>query len=888
MSVENTWDCIHGSCLNPGTGVGIYSSLAACQAACGCVVGDGDGDNVDCTKGIDAIFLVDYTGSMGPSVSVVKTGVASTVATIQGLMGATSEYRLSLVLADESWTSPTYGNSNDYIALPANQKVNVGSGVQYSITQHYTAVETFATNNINTFQTQVNKIDTGPAPSGWPMGDGVNIPEPTDVLLEMCVDSANTNYPFAGQWRAGVAKYVFIYTDAPPSGTDDDFGVPDTARLSQLEATCVANCIKVFVLGYGVYWHEDGYYSGGGGDSGQYPWRKLAEGTGGAWDESFASGTLNQLIVDGCASGSGCSDLTSTHSWDCIHGSCLISGTGVGIYSSLATCQAACGCGDGGGDDGGGDDDGGSTWDCIMGGCYDLGTGTGTYTSLTACQANCVDSTPGCTDNTAFNYNPSATIDDGSCTYPASGCTDPTATNYDPAAIVDDGSCTYSISGCTDPTATNYNALATTNDGSCTYSVFGCMDPTATNYDPAATIDNGSCTYPVLGCTNPLALNYNALATIDDSSCTYDPSPITGCTDPTATNYDPAAIVDDGSCTYAISGCTDPTAINYNPAATVDDGSCTYAISGCTNPLALNYNALATVDDGSCTYPTVSGCTDPLALNYNALATIACTPYINGNPGCCNYPITGCTDPTATNYNATATSDDGSCIYSNLGCPTVADQYNNGFTGTCGLIPCYSQITTWNGGSCNSPGDPTAPGQAFFGANPTPATTVPGTFANINQMYDWIATNDPSVANLSEYVFIQAGTQYNGGCYPIGGGGNYRAIRRIALGYNGYTAATNYWTPIINVPTYNWPYVYALQVPSFSHIPDLINHLTGLGYSISAPYTLGNINSQIASQGNMGQTDQLTGIYAMSSQNEIVCPCWSNMPSYQQSGCYNP
>ena len=77
-----------------------------------------------------------------------------------------------------------------------------------------------------------------------------------------------------------------------------------------------------------------------------------------------------------------------------------------------------------------GDDGGRSTWDCTMGSCSDPGTGTGTYASLTACQTNCVDSTPGCTDNTAFNYNPSATIDDGSCTYPASGCTDPTAFNY--------------------------------------------------------------------------------------------------------------------------------------------------------------------------------------------------------------------------------------------------------------------------------------------------------------------------------------------------------------------------------------------------------------------------------------------------------------------------
>ncbi len=33
-------------------------------------------------------------------------------------------------------------------------------------------------------------------------------------------------------------------------------------------------------------------------------------------------------------------------------------------------------------------------------------------------------STPGCTDPTATNYNPSATINDGSCTYPPSGCND--------------------------------------------------------------------------------------------------------------------------------------------------------------------------------------------------------------------------------------------------------------------------------------------------------------------------------------------------------------------------------------------------------------------------------------------------------------------------------
>jgi hypothetical protein len=49
----------------------------------------------------------------------------------------------------------------------------------------------------------------------------------------------------------------------------------------------------------------------------------------------------------------------------------------------------------------------------------------------------------GCKDPTACNYNPSATIDDGSCELP-DGCTDPLADNYNSNALCDDGSCTYS------------------------------------------------------------------------------------------------------------------------------------------------------------------------------------------------------------------------------------------------------------------------------------------------------------------------------------------------------------------------------------------------------------------------------------------------------------
>ena len=43
----------------------------------------------------------------------------------------------------------------------------------------------------------------------------------------------------------------------------------------------------------------------------------------------------------------------------------------------------------------------------------------------------------------ACNYDPAATIDDGSCDYTCLGCTDATAINFDSTATVDDGSCCF-------------------------------------------------------------------------------------------------------------------------------------------------------------------------------------------------------------------------------------------------------------------------------------------------------------------------------------------------------------------------------------------------------------------------------------------------------------
>ena len=51
----------------------------------------------------------------------------------------------------------------------------------------------------------------------------------------------------------------------------------------------------------------------------------------------------------------------------------------------------------------------------------------------------------GCTDPYTFNYNSSATCDDGSCIPYIYGCTDSTALNYDSLSNTDDGSCFYSF-----------------------------------------------------------------------------------------------------------------------------------------------------------------------------------------------------------------------------------------------------------------------------------------------------------------------------------------------------------------------------------------------------------------------------------------------------------
>lgn len=132
------------------------------------------------------------------------------------------------------------------------------------------------------------------------------------------------------------------------------------------------------------------------------------------------------------------------------------------------------------------------------------------------------------------------------------GCTDETAFNYDPIATTDDGSCIPLVTGCTDELAINYSPLANTDDGSCLFEVLGCTYEAALNFDLNATLDDGSCLFPsqgVLGCTYINANNYDSSATEDDGSCNFDPG-VLGCTYSQASNFNSNAVVDDGTCIF--------------------------------------------------------------------------------------------------------------------------------------------------------------------------------------------------------------------------------------------------------------------------------------------------------------------------------------------------
>ena len=109
-------------------------------------------------------------------------------------------------------------------------------------------------------------------------------------------------------------------------------------------------------------------------------------------------------------------------------------------------------------------------------------------------------------------------------------------------------------------------------------------------------------------------------------------------------------------------GCTDPMASNYDETANFEDMTCIY--DGCTDLNADNFNPASNLNDGSCLY---TGCYDSEADNFNGQANTG------DQESLCEY--FGCMDADADNYDAGANVEDNSCLY--MGCMDAeADNYD--------------------------------------------------------------------------------------------------------------------------------------------------------------------------------------------------------------------
>ncbi|MGF1565269.1 MAG: hypothetical protein ACFCUH_07865 [Flavobacteriales bacterium] len=301
------------------------------------------------------------------------------------------------------------------------------------------------------------------------------------------------------------------------------------------------------------------------------------------------------------------------------------------------------------------------------------------------------------------------------------GCTDPTATNYDPSASIDDGSCSFAqpsftgltwelVGNNTVPGFNTYRVYANfDNPGDELTAVYGIntnpllITTSGTFYQNALTNAFSTGVSPVIITADPLAAFDswvtigaensvgNNLQNIGVPTAAFESGSALSINDanggawfvfpgdqPTASpdaqgrvliaQLTTDGIVDftinlqyratDGSNPQevglnlvfpdAILGCTDPTACNFSSAATQDDGSCLFldacgncggtATAGCTNPAACNFDATAGCDNGSCLFLDACG-------------------------NCGGTAIAGCTNPAACNFDATAGCDDGSCLF---------------------------------------------------------------------------------------------------------------------------------------------------------------------------------------------------------------------------------
>ena len=284
-TTPNSWDCINGSCVDPGTGNGSYSSYNACVNACNCI-----GSSLPFYEGFQNI-------SLPTNWSIVNNDNDKTWE-ITSLAGYNSNASIYVNNADY----PANGEIDDLI-LPT---LDLSSSISVDLSFDY-AYALWTDPNANPNYSDTLQI--------WASSDCGSTWQ--KIWEEEGTDLVTTTPIFTGAaWT--------------PSGNND----------WQSEVVNLNNYINQqdFVLKF----------------------RNITD-------------YENNIFIDNI-------NITGnmiSQSWDCVGGACIDPGTGNGLYTTQAICQAACNVT--------------PTWDCDgQGNCFDPGTGNGQYLSLSDCNNECI------------------------------------------------------------------------------------------------------------------------------------------------------------------------------------------------------------------------------------------------------------------------------------------------------------------------------------------------------------------------------------------------------------------------------------------------------------------------------------------------------------------
>ena len=191
------------------------------------------------------------------------------------------------------------------------------------------------------------------------------------------------------------------------------------------------------------------------------------------------------------------------------------------------------------------------------------------------------------------------------------GCTDPAAGNYNPAATVDDGSCCLG-------NVLTFNLSDAFGDG-WSFGSGGAWGGIILNGTDSVEFASGSAlSFDVCaeeGCYTAQismgAWGQEASWEVVQNGVVLNSGSGAG---GSGTTFDADFFYYAGSGDCVVYGCAVEVACNYNPGANLDDGSCEFvSCAGCADEGACNYEG-ATLDDGSCDYSCI-GCLDDTATN---------------------------------------------------------------------------------------------------------------------------------------------------------------------------------------------------------------------------------------------------------------------------------